>query len=115
MAEGEGVFASSLYVDPRDRMRHFSCRFAQPAPVGCEPIDFGNKVRYSVCRSETISYLKPLCMKKSVEVAILIGLCLLSLILGLVMGKGAQNIGVALFFYLLSAFFFLAIFRPRTL
>jgi len=54
-------------------------------------------------------------MKKSVEVAILIGLCLLSLILGLVMGKGAQNIGVALFFYLLAAFFFLAIFRPRIL
>jgi hypothetical protein len=54
-------------------------------------------------------------MKKKVEVAILIGLCLLSLILGLVMGKGAQNIGAALFFYLLSAFFFLAIFRPRTL
>ena len=54
-------------------------------------------------------------MKKSVEVAILIGLCLLSLVLGLVMGMGAQNVGVALFFYLLSAFFFLAIFRPHTL
>jgi hypothetical protein len=54
-------------------------------------------------------------MNKSVEVAVLIGLCLFSLIVGLVMGKGAQNIGVALFFYLLSVFLFLAIFRPRTL
>ena len=92
-----------------------SCRFAQPAPIGFEPIDFGNKVRYSLCRSETIPYPNHSCMKKSVEVAILMGFCLLSLILGLVMGKGAQNVGVALFFYLLSAFFFLAIFRPRTL
>ena len=52
-------------------------------------------------------------MKKSIEVSILIGLCLISLILGLIAGVGAGSIGIALVFYLLSAFFFLAIFRPR--
>lgn len=51
-------------------------------------------------------------MKKSVEVSIFIGLCLLSLVLGLVTGKNV-DIGVGLVFYLLSAFFFLAIFRPH--
>jgi hypothetical protein len=32
-----------------------------------------------------------------------------------VMGKGAHNLGVALFFYLISVFCFLAIFRPHSL
>ncbi len=54
-------------------------------------------------------------MKKSVKVFILIGLCLLSLLLGWVAGKGAQDVGVALFFYLLSAFFLLAVFRPHSM
>ena len=52
-------------------------------------------------------------MKKRTEVVILAGLCLLSIILGWVMGKEAYS--VALFFYLISAFFFLAIFRPHSL
>ena len=104
---------------PRYSHRHSICssyRFVQAPRFDFEPIDFGNKVRYSNCRSEIYPLSQVIhLMKKSVEVAILIGLCLLSLVLGLVMGKGAQNIGVALVFYLLSAFFFLAIFRPRTL
>jgi len=52
-------------------------------------------------------------MSKRVEVFILIGLCLASLILGLISGKVAQNMSAALFFYLMSGFFFFAIFRPR--
>ncbi len=40
---------------------------------------------------------------------------MVSLVLGLVSGIGASQIGTALFFYLLSAFFFLAIFRPHSL
>ena len=51
-------------------------------------------------------------MKKSVEVAIFVGLSLLSLVLGLVTGKSI-DVGVGLVFYLLSVFFFLAVFRPH--
>ena len=54
-------------------------------------------------------------MKKGVEVAVVLGLCVVSLVLGLVSGIGANQIGTALFFYLLAAFFFLAIFRPHSL
>ena len=54
-------------------------------------------------------------MSKSVEVSILAGFCLLSLLLGWITGRGAQDVGTALFFYLLSACFFLAMFRPRSL
>jgi hypothetical protein len=54
-------------------------------------------------------------MKKGVEVAVLLGLCVVSLVFGLAMGIGAHQIGTALFFYLLAAFFFLAIFRPHSL
>ncbi len=54
-------------------------------------------------------------MKKGVEVAVLLGLCIVSLVLGLVSGIGASQVGTALFFYLLAAFFFLAIFRPHSL
>ena len=54
-------------------------------------------------------------MKKTVEVSILLGLCAVSLVLGLITAGGAKNIGVALVFYLLSLFFFLAVFRPHSL
>jgi len=54
-------------------------------------------------------------MKKGIEAAVLLGLCIVSVVLGLVSGSGAQQIGAALFFYLLAAFFFLAIFRPHSL
>jgi hypothetical protein len=54
-------------------------------------------------------------MKKGVEVAVLSGLCVVSLALGLASGFGASEIGAALFFYLLAVFFFLAIFRPHSL
>ena len=54
-------------------------------------------------------------MKKRVEVAALSGLCIVSLVLGLVSGLGASQVGTALFFYLLAIFFFLAIFRPHSL
>ncbi len=54
-------------------------------------------------------------MKKGVEVAVLLGCCVVSLVLGLVSGIGAHQIGTALFFYLLATFFFLAIFRPHSL
>jgi len=94
---------------------HFSCRFAQPGRSASSQLTLGTKYVIVSAAARQYPISDHSCMKKSVEVAILIGLCLLSLILGLVMGKGAQNIGVALFFYLLSAFFFLAIFRPRTL
>jgi hypothetical protein len=63
----------------------------------------------------TFSSADMLHMKKGIEVAVLLGLCMLSLVLGLVSGIGANQIGVALFFYLLAAFFFLAIFRPHSL
>jgi len=53
-------------------------------------------------------------MKKGVEVAVLSGLCVVSLVLGLVSGLGASQVGAALFFYLLAVFFFLAIFRPHS-
>ncbi len=53
-------------------------------------------------------------MKKGVEIAVLLGCCVVSLVLGLASGIGAQEIGTALFFYLLAAFFFLAIFRPHS-
>jgi 4-amino-4-deoxy-L-arabinose transferase-like glycosyltransferase len=54
-------------------------------------------------------------VSKRAEVVILAGFCLLSLMLGLVAGRGAHNMGIALFFYLLSACFFLAMFRPHSL
>ena len=54
-------------------------------------------------------------MHKRTEVVILAGLCVLSAVLGWAIGKGAHNMGAALFFYLISAFFFLAMFRPRSL
>lgn len=54
-------------------------------------------------------------MKKGVEVAVLLGLCLVSVVLGLVSSLGASQVGTALFFFLLAAFFFLAIFRPHSL
>jgi hypothetical protein len=54
-------------------------------------------------------------MQKRTEVIILAGLCVCSAVLGWAIGKGAHNLGVALFFYLISAFFFLAMFRPRSL
>ncbi len=54
-------------------------------------------------------------MNKKVEVAILAGLCLLSLLLGWAFGQDARGVGTALFFYLLSGMFFLAMFRPRSL
>ncbi len=54
-------------------------------------------------------------MKKGVEVAVLLGGCIVSTVLGLVSGMGSQQTGTALFFYLLAAFFFLAIFRPHSL
>jgi hypothetical protein len=53
-------------------------------------------------------------MEKGVEVAVLAGLCVVSLVLGLVSGIGASQVGIALFFYLLAVFFFLAIFRPHS-
>jgi len=54
-------------------------------------------------------------MNKGVEVVVLLGLCMVSLVLGLASGIGASQIGLALFFYLLAVFFFLAIFRPHSL
>ena len=54
-------------------------------------------------------------MNKGVEVSVLLGLGMVSLVLGLVSGIGASQIGTALFFYLLAIFFFLAIFRPHSL
>jgi hypothetical protein len=54
-------------------------------------------------------------MSKTFEVAILAGCCLLSLISGYAFGKGAQDVGTALFFYLLATCFFLAMFRPSSL
>lgn len=54
-------------------------------------------------------------MQKRTEVIILAGLCVFSAVLGWAIGKGAHNLGVALFFYLISVFFFLAMFRPRSL
>ena len=54
-------------------------------------------------------------MNKRVEVVILAACCLLSFGLGWVMGVYSHNIGVALFFYLLALFFFLAMFRPQSL
>jgi hypothetical protein len=53
-------------------------------------------------------------MKKGLEVTILAVLCLFSVILGWVIATGARDIGTALFFYLLSVCFFLAIFRPSS-
>ena len=54
-------------------------------------------------------------MNKRVEVVILAACCLVSFGLGWVMGTNSQNIGGALFFYLLALFFFLAMFRPQSL
>jgi hypothetical protein len=54
-------------------------------------------------------------MSKLIEVVILAGFCLLSLLIGLSVGRGANDIGIALFFYLMSACFFLAMFRPQSL
>lgn len=79
-------------------------------------IDFEIEVRYSVPDSRALLHTttRATAMKKRTEVSILLGLCLLSLFLGLLTG-GARHVGVALFFYLLSLFFFLAIFRPHSL
>lgn len=52
-------------------------------------------------------------MSKVAEIILLLAFCLLSVILGLISGKAAHNTGLALFFYLLSGCFFLAVFRPR--
>jgi hypothetical protein len=49
-------------------------------------------------------------MKKSLEVVILAAFCLASIILGWIAGGGMRDIGIALFFYLLSACFFLRYF-----
>jgi hypothetical protein len=54
-------------------------------------------------------------MSKTVEVIVLAGFCLLSLVIGWASGRGAHNLGAALFFYLLSVCFFLAMFRPHSL
>lgn len=53
-------------------------------------------------------------MRRRVEVLVLAALCLASLLVGWLLGKGAEGVSVALFFYLLSFFFFLAMFRPHT-
>lgn len=53
-------------------------------------------------------------MNKKLEIVLLGAFCLLSLLLGWFIGRAAQNVGIALFFYLLAAFFFLAMFRPHT-
>jgi transposase len=64
MVEGEGAFASSLLrCSPRPQDTFF-LPLCPTGPVGFEPIDFGNKVRYSLCRSETLSYLKPFMYEK---------------------------------------------------
>jgi hypothetical protein len=54
-------------------------------------------------------------MSKRVEVVILAACCFVSFGLGWAMGASSQNIGGALFFYLLALFFFLAMFRPQSL
>jgi hypothetical protein len=54
-------------------------------------------------------------MSKSLEVAILAGCCVLSLAVGLTVGKEAHDVGTPLFFYLLALCFFLAMFRPHSL
>jgi hypothetical protein len=84
-------------------------------------IDFGWEVSYIVRGHFKCGQLfahssadLPL-MKKGVEVVVLLGLCMVSLVLGLASGIGASQIGTALFFYLLAVFFFLAIFRPHSL
>ena len=53
-------------------------------------------------------------MQKGVEVAVLLGLCVVSVVLGLMSGIGANQVGAALVFFLLAIFFFLAIFRPHS-
>jgi hypothetical protein len=52
-------------------------------------------------------------MSRVAEIILLLAFCALSVVLGLITGKAAHNLGLALFFYLLSGCFFFAVFRPR--
>jgi hypothetical protein len=83
-------------------------------------IDFHPEVSYSPVRGcdARISGVRPggiglETMSRAAETILLLALCVISVVLGLITGKAVHNIGLALFFYLLSGCFFFAVFRPH--